>query len=1678
MPAKSPRIRKVQTAGGADFDDQLWPINCAIVILAGFVAGIVIATSEFDDPRLLYNGWARLVSVGVMMGLLFAGVAWLQGKMLRRVQLCVLLSLLAHLVLVVYLRDQYLALLAEREAEAQQQADDPYLENIVADLVQQDEPELQQSFEEPIETEAPKPAEPEAVQRDTDDPEVPTEVEPPDEPEIPQRQQPNPAVARRIELSVPRRADMAAGAQISRQEWRHRLQPNRPIPEEQIEPRPRQATAVPNPNIAPRQQRETQVQVDQRQTFEELSSARADQVRVNMSRRATQAEPRPDLPTTPAPTRQVSRPAEIPRTEAATPEPIKVAQRPQEAELMPSDETSAKRRADDPQAVRQASNPTPIPTAPETTAQIASRQRRSEELFQSAQAPRPRPARRPREVMLPTDVAAPRQETIMAPAPTARAEVDPARMPRPRQPNAPATRSPVRVTQPATNLPVQPAPSAVVQNPVRRAELPTQPSPQPRASRPAAVARTQQAPEIATARVERVAVAEPAAASSQPSLPTALPRTTAVSTMARRPTRVPQNQPAGRELPAMTSVAELPSAVARRRPAASQQEPAAMDAAPARPMSLARADAGVKIPSTTIATEAQPAVNPAATGGTPASRAPTASAAAVRRTGRQPTSNGSVAVSGVADFAVGSTQIVARTGQARATGAGQPSATANASARRIARATGPAVSTAASGVPTATAAASGQVASRTQGPSSPSFNIRSSAARRGGTVRELAEQTIAGSGPAGTSGASGAVEIAQTSRATRVESQAVAVAGSGTPKPGKTLGGAVAPNALAQASEPAAAAPGGGTVAEGTPLQARVSGPRREVSGLPGSLQSQPMVGAMASLTSDGAPLTGAVARRAIAAQQQPGPRDLGATRTVQMRKPGAGTDLPVAAVPVENAPKAGTGGASVVTRGALPSSLERGSSATVRRAAADVSLARATAASGATESGIGSARAVAMAGRARAVGDDVPAPTASGATPEIGRSAAVGPAIATPGPTEAEPGAEMLAGGPAAETATTGQPAAGVPESAVTQGTGAGLSAAQPAQQTGALGSPDVGAVAVARPSRATSDDAMMAAASVGAMAGPSRRMGVMQTAGTSTAAPELAEVGQPSGGVDAAPDVSVRSDLAGPQRQLAGLSGGVVDQIMVEMAMEHGSTATTPGVAAGPRRLPQGDEPGPAVAAEVGRGPLRKTDAVGLPRGVAEAVADQPIASAAPSTPGDVIDVTDGTGPGEPSRQEGGLPVQIAAVAGPGGLSYDPSPEVGLPSRRARPESEIIHTVSRRFVIERSGGELAIDGRVREQPTKAFRQRDVGRRAQAAQARGGSEGTEIAVEMGLDFFARHQFPDGHWSIHELPLGLEYEDPALGKMQADTAATGLALLTYLGAGYTHLDDKHRTVVSRGIDWLVRHQNKETGDLFSGGTNFARFYSHAIAAIALCEAYGMTKDPELREPARLAIDFLITTQHPQRGGWRYSVDQKGQATETDTSVSGWGLMALKSAQMAGLDVPDEVLAKLDSWLNTAAAKKAHGQYVYNPYADRRKDEQLEGLEPNLAMTAEAMLMRMYLGTPNDDPGLIAGAEHLKQNLPRVGTRQKSLRNCYYWYYATQAMFQMQGDYWSAWNDQFRSLAAGSQIQFGDEAGSWHPKRPVADAWDDEGGRLFVTSMHLLMLEVYYRHLPLFQELGQ
>ena len=345
---------------------------------------------------------------------------------------------------------------------------------------------------------------------------------------------------------------------------------------------------------------------------------------------------------------------------------------------------------------------------------------------------------------------------------------------------------------------------------------------------------------------------------------------------------------------------------------------------------------------------------------------------------------------------------------------------------------------------------------------------------------------------------------------------------------------------------------------------------------------------------------------------------------------------------------------------------------------------------------------------------------------------------------------------------------------------------------------------------------------------------------------------------------------------------------------------------------------------------------------------------------------------------------------------------------------------------------------------------------KAQLVRREGGTTASEKAVQEGLNWLMRHQRADGGWSLDVRgECRIAPGCPEDVHVESDTAATGLALLPFLGAGHIHTQQsRYQEQVRRGIDWLISHQQKD-GMLFTGSSMFnAQMYSHAIASMALCEAYGLSKDPRLKEPAQLAINFIAMSQNKYDGGWRYTPGMEG-----DTSVFGWQMFALRSARLSGLTVSKNVLRGCVHYLDEAGADKHRTTYGYLP-----------GRPATPVMSAEGLLCRQYLGWPRDLPAMVTGAAAVWEDL-----KNSDERNIYYWYYATQLLHNMQNKAWKQWNVKVRDgLVAMQVVGPGCDHGSWSPIFPQPDRWGTTGGRLFQTSLSILTLEVYYRFLPLYR----
>jgi len=322
-----------------------------------------------------------------------------------------------------------------------------------------------------------------------------------------------------------------------------------------------------------------------------------------------------------------------------------------------------------------------------------------------------------------------------------------------------------------------------------------------------------------------------------------------------------------------------------------------------------------------------------------------------------------------------------------------------------------------------------------------------------------------------------------------------------------------------------------------------------------------------------------------------------------------------------------------------------------------------------------------------------------------------------------------------------------------------------------------------------------------------------------------------------------------------------------------------------------------------------------------------------------------------------------------------------------------------------------------------------------------GGTAETQEAVRRGLLWLQRNQRSNGSWSMKG-----PYGDGS--HSENETAATAMALLAFLGDGHTHKSGEFQTEVEKAMRFLVDQQDRK-GFMAQKARDHERMYAQAQATIALCELYGMTGESWLRPRAQLAVDFAEQSQSAQ-GGWRYEPNRG-----SDTSVTGWFMLALMSARSAGLEVDRYVLDNISKYLDTAQSYEG-AAYAYQPRG-----------APTQSMTAEGLLCRQYLGWPRDHVALVRGVEALSLDFPFAINDQ----DVYYWYYATQVLHHYGGKPWQQWNEVMRIQLPDAQVTSGREEGSWPPQ---ADEYGSFYGRLYTTCLSIYCLEVYYRHMPLYK----
>jgi hypothetical protein len=360
-----------------------------------------------------------------------------------------------------------------------------------------------------------------------------------------------------------------------------------------------------------------------------------------------------------------------------------------------------------------------------------------------------------------------------------------------------------------------------------------------------------------------------------------------------------------------------------------------------------------------------------------------------------------------------------------------------------------------------------------------------------------------------------------------------------------------------------------------------------------------------------------------------------------------------------------------------------------------------------------------------------------------------------------------------------------------------------------------------------------------------------------------------------------------------------------------------------------------------------------------------------------------------------------------------------------------------------------------------------------------GGGPTTEDAVRAALKWLAHHQGPDGGWGSESFANQCSGgRCSGGGDSSYDAGVTGLSVLAFLGAGYIPMSkdeypdpvDPGRTLkfgetVKRGIQWLIAHQDPE-GCVGDRGTKY--MYNHAIAALALSEAYGMTVSQAVREPAQKAIDFLVAAQNPSKA-WRYA----SRSGDNDTSVTGWAVMALKSAELSDLTFPKSAYEGALAWFTEATEQSGYYPVGYNARSTGKvyipgKNEQFDH---HASMSAVSVMSRIFIQKTKREPSLTA-VTLLTSDLPEW---KQSKVDFYYWYYASLALFQYdgpEGPIWLKWNEPMKNAIVPHQKGRSDgcRIGSWDPE---SDRWGFEGGRVYAAAINCLTLEVYYRYANVF-----
>jgi hypothetical protein len=339
-----------------------------------------------------------------------------------------------------------------------------------------------------------------------------------------------------------------------------------------------------------------------------------------------------------------------------------------------------------------------------------------------------------------------------------------------------------------------------------------------------------------------------------------------------------------------------------------------------------------------------------------------------------------------------------------------------------------------------------------------------------------------------------------------------------------------------------------------------------------------------------------------------------------------------------------------------------------------------------------------------------------------------------------------------------------------------------------------------------------------------------------------------------------------------------------------------------------------------------------------------------------------------------------------------------------------------------------------------------------------------EAAVERGLAWLAANQSADGSWP-GKIGYKLNSNYNVTASDRGHLGVTALACMAFLAGGHLPGRGAYGPVVERGLAFVLSCV-QDDGYITHSGT---RMYDHAFATLFLAEICGMTHREDVKKQLQKAVDFIVKSQN-QEGGWRY----EPYAVESDMSIVVCQVIALRAARNIGIRVPKSTVDRAARYVVDSAVTRDNadpfGNRAFNGFGNDigtfhyQRDVHSRSSFP---LTAAGVTALHGLGIYSDEL-IKKGLDYLARNLSTFDNDPENRRrgHYYFWYghyYGVQAMYTAGSPYWEPYFEELRRVLLEMQSK---RDGSWP---------NEVGpGPAFGTSVAVLILEIPYRFLPIFQ----